>query len=98
MAPHGRLSMTMGLRYKLPQYFRRQHEPEAYLVFSPSPILTLKGGVAGVQDPQLNQLATGIVGFGAAGYDPVHRQPWAEARNQHEHRGRCGSPRSKESA
>jgi outer membrane receptor for ferrienterochelin and colicins len=71
-----RLSMTLGLRYNYHSTFGGNTSPRAYLVFSPSPILTLKGGVSrGFKTPQLNQLATGIVGFGAQGTVPFIGSP-----------------------
>jgi outer membrane receptor for ferrienterochelin and colicins len=71
-----RLSMTMGLRYNHHSTFGGNTSPRAYLVFSPSPILTLKGGVSrGFKTPQLNQLATGIVGFGGQGTIPLIGSP-----------------------
>ncbi len=71
-----RLSMTMGLRYNHHSTFGGNTSPRAYLVFSPSPILTLKGGVSrGFKIPQLNQLATGIVGFGGQGTIPLIGSP-----------------------
>lgn len=70
------LALTLGLRYDNHNTFGGKTSPRAYLVYSPISILTLKGGVSrGFKTPQLNQLATGIVGFGAQGTLPLIGSP-----------------------
>lgn len=70
------LALTMGLRYDNHNAFGGNLSPRAYLVYSPGGIVTLKGGVSrGFKTPQLNQLATGIVGFGRQGTMPLIGSP-----------------------
>ena len=70
------LAMTAGFRYNHHSSFGSNMSPRAYLVYSPSSVLTLKGGVSrGFRVPQLNQMATGIVGFGAQGTLPLIGSP-----------------------
>jgi len=70
------LSVTAGLRFNKHSTFGSNTSPRAYLVYSPSPILSFKGGVSrGFKVPQLNQLATGIVGFGGQGTIPLIGSP-----------------------
>lgn len=71
-----RLSATVGVRYDRHNVFGGNTSPRGYLVFTPNSLLTLKGGVSrGFKTPQLNQLATGIVGFGAQGTLPLIGSP-----------------------
>jgi outer membrane receptor for ferrienterochelin and colicins len=71
-----RLSLTAGMRYNYHSTFGSNTSPRAYLVYNPFPMLTLKGGVSrGFKVPQLNQLATGIVGFGGQGTIPLLGSP-----------------------
>lgn len=70
------LALTMGLRYDNHNAFGGNTSPRAYLVYSPAGIVTFKGGVSrGFKTPQLNQLATGIVGFGGQGTIPLIGSP-----------------------
>lgn len=70
------LAVTGGVRYNYHTTFGSNTSPRAYVVYSPIPILTFKGGVSrGFKVPQLNQLATGIVGFGAQGTMPLIGSP-----------------------
>lgn len=70
------LSLTAGLRYDHHNTFGSNTSPRAYLVFSPSSLLTFKGGVSrGFKTPQLNQLASGITGFGGQGTIPLIGSP-----------------------
>jgi outer membrane receptor for ferrienterochelin and colicins len=70
------LAVTGGFRYNHHSTFGSNVSPRAYLVYSPTPFLTLKGGVSrGFRVPQLNQLATGIVGFGGQGTIPLIGSP-----------------------
>ncbi len=70
------LSLTLGFRYDNHNTFGGNTSPRAYLVYSPTSVITLKGGVSrGFKTPQLNQLATGIVGFGGQGTIPLVGSP-----------------------
>lgn len=70
------LALTTGFRYNHHSTFGANVSPRAYLVYSPTPFLTLKGGISrGFRVPQLNQLATGIVGFGGQGTIPLIGSP-----------------------
>ncbi|MCL4852050.1 MAG: TonB-dependent receptor [Bryobacteraceae bacterium] len=71
-----KLALTGGVRYNYHTTFGSNTSPRAYLVYNVSPLLTLKGGVSrGFKTPQLNQLATGIVGFGGQGTIPLIGSP-----------------------
>ncbi len=70
------LALTLGFRYDNHNKFGGNTSPRAYLVYSPTSLVTLKGGVSrGFKTPQLNQLATGIVGFGRQGTLPLIGSP-----------------------
>jgi len=70
------LTMTLGMRYNNHSTFGGNTSPRAYLAYAPTRILTLKGGMSrGFKVPQLNQLATGIVGFGGQGTIPLIGSP-----------------------
>ena len=70
------VSVTAGIRYNYHSTFGGNSSPRVYVVYSPSSFLTLKGGVSrGFKTPQLNQLAEGIVGFGAQGTMPLIGSP-----------------------
>ncbi|MCC7124794.1 MAG: TonB-dependent receptor [Acidobacteria bacterium] len=70
------LSMTLGARYDRHSTFGGHLSPRAYLVFNPSRIFTIKGGISrGFRTPQLNQLAEGITGFGGQGTIPLIGSP-----------------------
>ncbi|HEU0123820.1 MAG TPA: TonB-dependent receptor [Bryobacteraceae bacterium] len=71
-----KLSATVGMRYDNHNAFGGNISPRGYLVYNASRLLTLKGGVSrGFKTPQLNQLATGIVGFGGQGTIPLIGSP-----------------------
>jgi outer membrane receptor for ferrienterochelin and colicins len=71
-----RFALTGGVRYNHHTTFGGNTSPRAYLVYHALPGLTLKGGVSrGFRTPQLNQLATGIVGFGGQGTIPLIGSP-----------------------
>jgi outer membrane receptor for ferrienterochelin and colicins len=73
---HSKVAATLGTRYDYHNTFGGQLSPRAYLVYSPKPVMTLKGGISrGFRTPQLNQLATGIVGFGGQGTIPLIGSP-----------------------
>jgi outer membrane receptor for ferrienterochelin and colicins len=70
------LALTTGLRYDNHNVFGGNLSPRAYLVYNATNMLTLKGGVSrGFRTPQLNQLASGITGFGGQGTIPLIGSP-----------------------
>ncbi|MBL8216102.1 MAG: TonB-dependent receptor [Bryobacterales bacterium] len=70
------VAVTGGFRYNHHSTFGSNTSPRAYVVYSPKPFLTLKAGASrGFKVPQLNQLATGIVGFGGQGTIPLIGSP-----------------------
>ncbi len=70
------LTFTGGIRYDHHNTFGSNISPRGYVVYRPFQILSVKGGVSrGFRTPQLNQLATGIVGFGAQGTLPLIGSP-----------------------
>src|SRR5690606_2931139 len=70
------LSLTVGLRYDNHSTFGGNMSPRAYLVYHPTELFTDKGGVSrGLKTPQLNQLASGITGFGGQGTIPLIGSP-----------------------
>ena len=70
------VSVTAGIRYNYHSTFGGNSSPRIYAVYSPTSFLTIKGGVSrGFKTPQLNQLAEGIVGFGAQGTMPLIGSP-----------------------
>lgn len=73
------LALTLGARYDHHSVFGSHVSPRAYLVYSATPSLTLKGGVsAGYKAPSLDQLADGIIGFGGQGTIPLIGTPSLE--------------------
>ncbi len=70
------LTLTLGGRYDDHSTFGGKFSPRGYVVFNATDWLTLKGGVSrGFRTPQLNQIATGIVGFGGQGTIPLIGSP-----------------------
>jgi len=70
------LALTLGGRYDRHDAFGGQFSPRAYLVWSSTPELTIKGGVSrGYKTPGLEQLAPGIVGFSGQGTIPLFGNP-----------------------
>ncbi|NQE61713.1 TonB-dependent receptor domain-containing protein [Caulobacter sp. RHG1] len=70
------LALTVGGRRDDHSTFGSQFSPRAYLVWTASPMLTVKGGVArGFKTPRLEQLAPGINGFGNQGRLPLIGTP-----------------------
>lgn len=56
------VSATLGVRFDDPDDFSSHVSPRAYLVWSPMPQLTLKGGVAtGFKAPQADYVAPGLI-------------------------------------
>ncbi len=69
-------SLTLGIRYDHHSTFGGNTSPRAYLVVTPSPTWTVKGGVSrGFKTPRLDQLAEGITGFGGQGTIPLIGSP-----------------------
>jgi len=70
------LALTVGARHDDHSTFGSHFSPRAYLVWNPTDVLTVKGGVSqGFKTPRLEQLAEGINGFGAQGRLPLLGTP-----------------------
>ncbi|MCC5995066.1 MAG: TonB-dependent receptor [Oceanicaulis sp.] len=70
------LTLTGGLRYDDSDAFSGQFTPRFYLVWTPAADWTLKGGVGrGYRTPLLEQLSSGIIGFGNQGTTPIFGNP-----------------------
>ncbi|WP_312735413.1 TonB-dependent receptor domain-containing protein [Brevundimonas sp.] len=70
------LALTVGARHDDHSTFGAHFSPRAYLVWNPSEVWTVKGGVSqGFKTPRLEQLALGINGFGAQGRLPLLGSP-----------------------
>ncbi len=70
------LALTLGGRLDDHSTFGDQFSPRAYLVWNATPRWTLKGGVSrGFKTPRLEQLASGINGFGQQGRLPLLGSP-----------------------
>lgn len=70
------LALTVGARHDDHSTFGAHFSPRAYLVWNPSEVWTVKGGVSqGFKTPRLEQLASGINGFGAQGRLPLLGSP-----------------------
>jgi len=70
------LALTLGARHDDHSVFGSHFSPRAYLVWNATPEWTLKGGVSqGFKTPRLEQLASGINGFGAQGRLPLLGSP-----------------------
>ncbi len=70
------LALTVGARHDDHSTFGSHFSPRAYLVWNPNEIWTVKGGVSqGFKTPRLEQLASGINGFGAQGRLPLLGSP-----------------------
>ena len=62
------VTLTLGLRYDNHDVVGDNLSPRAYLVYSPTPNWTIKGGVSqGFKTPGLNQFFNGINGVGGQG-------------------------------
>lgn len=69
-------ALTAGGRYDRHNVFGGQFSPRAYLVWTQSERLVVKGGVArGFKTPRLEQLASGVNGFGNQGRLPLIGTP-----------------------
>lgn len=70
------LALTLGARHDDHSVFGSHFSPRAYLVWNASPEWTIKGGVSqGFKTPRLEQLASGINGFGQQGRLPLLGSP-----------------------
>lgn len=70
------LALTLGARHDDHSTFGSHFSPRAYLVWNPNETWTVKGGVSqGFKTPRLEQLASGINGFGAQGRLPLLGSP-----------------------
>ncbi|GAA5236016.1 TonB-dependent receptor [Verticiella sediminum] len=69
-------TLTGGVRYDHHDTFGGHTSPRLYAVWDATPNWTVKGGVSrGYKTPRLDQLASGIVGFGAQGTLPLVGSP-----------------------
>jgi outer membrane receptor for ferrienterochelin and colicins len=70
------LALTLGARHDDHSVFGAHFSPRAYLVWNATPEWTIKGGVSqGFKTPRLEQLASGINGFGQQGRLPLLGSP-----------------------
>jgi len=70
------LTVTGGLRYDDSDAFSGQFTPRLYLVWTPAADWTFKGGFGrGYRTPPLEQLSSGIIGFGNQGTTPIFGNP-----------------------
>jgi outer membrane receptor for ferrienterochelin and colicins len=70
------MALTLGARHDDHSTFGGQFSPRAYLVWNANDNWTVKGGVArGFKTPRLEQLASGINGFGQQGRLPLIGSP-----------------------
>lgn len=70
------LTLTAGGRYDDHSTFGGKFSPRAYAVWQASDAVTLKGGISrGFKTPRLDQIASGIVGFGGQGTIPLIGTP-----------------------
>ncbi|MDO9598722.1 MAG: TonB-dependent receptor [Azoarcus sp.] len=71
-----RLALTLGVRHDNHSEFGGHTSPRAYLVWNANDQWTVKGGVAaGYKTPSLDQMFSGIVGYGAQGTRPFFGNP-----------------------
>jgi outer membrane receptor for ferrienterochelin and colicins len=69
-------NLTGGGRYDDHSSFGDKWSPRAYAVWNITPALTLKGGVSrGFKTPRVEQIASGIIGFGSQGRVPLLGSP-----------------------
>ena len=70
------LALTLGARHDDHSVFGSHFSPRAYLVWNATPEWTIKGGVSqGFKTPRLEQLTSGINGFGQQGRLPLLGSP-----------------------
>lgn len=70
------LALTLGARHDDHSVFGGHFSPRAYLVWNANQNWTFKGGVSqGFKTPRLEQLASGIMGFGQQGRLPLLGSP-----------------------
>jgi outer membrane receptor for ferrienterochelin and colicins len=71
-----RFALTGGLRYDKNDAFSGEFTPRLYGVWKASSDWTFKGGVGkGFRTPYLEQLTSGIIGFGSQGTVPIFGNP-----------------------
>ena len=69
-------NVTGGMRYDDHSTFGNKWSPRAYAVWNVTDALTLKGGVSrGFKTPRVEQIASGIIGFGSQGRVPLIGTP-----------------------
>ncbi|NJR78547.1 TonB-dependent receptor domain-containing protein [Sphingomonas corticis] len=72
----GALNLTGGARYDDHSTFGGKWSPRAYAVWNATDRLTLKGGASrGFKTPRVEQIASGIIGFGGQGRIPLLGTP-----------------------
>ena len=69
-------NLTGGVRYDDHSTFGNKWSPRAYAVWNITDALTIKGGVSrGFKTPRVEQIASGIIGFGSQGRVPLLGSP-----------------------
>ncbi|MEC3947403.1 TonB-dependent receptor domain-containing protein [Sphingobium sp. HWE2-09] len=69
-------NITGGVRYDDHSTFGSKWSPRAYAVWNMTDTITLKGGVSrGFKTPRVEQIASGIIGFGSQGRVPLLGSP-----------------------
>lgn len=70
------LALTGGLRYDNNEYFSGQLSPRVYAVWDATDRWTFKGGVGrGFRTPYIEQMSSGIIGYGNQGTRPLYGNP-----------------------
>ncbi|SEI69637.1 outer membrane receptor for ferrienterochelin and colicins [Sphingobium sp. AP50] len=70
------VNITGGARYDDHSTFGNKWSPRAYAVWNINDAVTLKGGVSrGFKTPRVEQIASGIIGFGSQGRVPLLGSP-----------------------
>lgn len=70
------VNLTGGARYDDHSTFGSKWSPRAYAVWNINDVVTLKGGVSrGFKTPRVEQIASGIIGFGSQGRVPLLGSP-----------------------
>ena len=73
---HNNVTLTLGSRYDRHSLFGGELSPRAYAVWLTAPQWTVKGGISkGYKTPRVEQLASGIIGFGGQGSIPLIGSP-----------------------
>ena len=71
-----KFTLTSGLRYDKNDAYAGEFTPRVYGVYQASNVWTFKGGVGrGFRTPLVEQLSSGIIGFGNQGSTPIFGNP-----------------------